>query len=55
MTKCITCNKQLNRNKAFMTISLNNVDYLLCCPLCQSEFERDPDKFIRQLNKKHKK
>lgn len=41
------CGKRINRNKAHITITYKNIDYLLCCPMCQSEFEKNPDKYIR--------
>jgi YHS domain-containing protein len=55
MTRCITCQKPVNRNKAHMSIELNGIVYLTCCPLCQSEFEKDPEKYIRQANNRHAK
>lgn len=48
MNKCITCGKRVNRNKAHMTIKLDGDIYLVCCPLCQSEFERNPQKYIQR-------
>ena len=42
------CKRKMNRNKAYVTIEYKGKKYLLCCPLCQSEFERDPEKYIRQ-------
>lgn len=42
------CGKRMNRNKAHITIRFENQDYLLCCPLCQTEFERHPEKYARQ-------
>ena len=47
MSKCITCNKAVNANKAYMTISYKGEPYLVCCPLCQSTFEKDPETQIR--------
>ncbi len=55
MTRCITCKKSLNRNKAHITIELNRINYLVCCPLCQLEFEKDPNKYIIELSSKHSK
>ncbi len=48
MDRCITCNKRVNRNKAYITIEYGGEDYLICCPLCQSEFEKNPEKYIGQ-------
>ncbi len=42
------CNRKMNRNKAYVTIEYKGVKYLLCCPLCQAEFEKDPEKYSRQ-------
>lgn len=39
------CGKHINRNKAHITIEYKGAQYLLCCPLCQAEFERDPEKY----------
>ncbi len=40
------CGKQINRNKAHITIEYKGTTYPLCCPLCQAEFEKDPEKYI---------
>lgn len=42
------CGQRINRNKAHIAIDYEGRTYLLCCPLCQSEFEKDPQKYIRQ-------
>ena len=39
------CGKRINRNKAHMIITYNGIDYPLCCPKCQSEFEKAPEKY----------
>jgi YHS domain-containing protein len=41
------CGKRVNRNKAHIAIEHRGEEYLLCCPLCQAEFERNPDKYAR--------
>ena len=41
------CGRRLNRNKAHIVIEYKGQEYLLCCPLCQSEFEKDPDKYLQ--------
>lgn len=41
------CGKRINRNKAHMIVRYKGFDYLLCCPLCQSHFEKNPEKYIR--------
>ena len=40
------CGKRVNRNKAHIVIEYRGRDYLLCCRLCQAEFERDPEKYV---------
>ena len=42
------CKRKMNRNKAYMTIEFRGKKYYLCCPLCQAEFEKDPDKYIKK-------
>ncbi len=41
------CGKHINRNKAHITIEYKGEQYLLCCPLCQAEFERDPERYLQ--------
>ncbi|MGB7183521.1 MAG: YHS domain-containing protein [Burkholderiaceae bacterium] len=41
------CGKRVNRNKAHVSIEYNGMKYLLCCPVCQAEFEKDPEKYLR--------
>ena len=43
------CGKRINRNKAHIVLEHEGRKYALCCPLCQAEFERDPEKYLRQL------
>jgi len=43
------CGKRVNRNKAHITIMYKNREYPLCCPKCQSEFEKNPEKYLAQL------
>ena len=40
------CGKHMNRNKAHITIEYKGEQFLLCCPLCQGEFEHDPEKHV---------
>lgn len=47
LNKDPVCGKRINRNKAHMVVEYKGQDYLLCCPVCQSEFEKDPDKYLR--------
>ena len=41
------CGKRINRNKAHIVVKYQGEAYLLCCPLCQAEFERDPQRYLR--------
>lgn len=41
------CGKRVNRNKAHIVIEYKGREFLLCCPVCQAEFERDPEKYHR--------
>lgn len=45
------CGKKINPNKAYAKVKHGKETYYLCCKLCQSEFEKDPKKFIKNLNK----
>lgn len=42
------CGKLLNRNKSHIAIDYKKKTYLLCCPLCQAEFEKDPSQYERK-------
>ncbi|MFQ5864939.1 MAG: YHS domain-containing protein [bacterium] len=46
------CGRRMNRNKAYVVKKYKGKVYLLCCPLCQSEFEKNPDKYVVQTGKK---
>ncbi|NIR52573.1 YHS domain-containing protein [candidate division KSB1 bacterium] len=48
------CGRKMNRNKAYAIVEHRGQEYLLCCPLCQSEFEKDPDKYLVQSKRKNK-
>ena len=41
------CGTRINRHKAQAAVEYEGTVYYLCCPLCQSEFERDPGHFAR--------
>lgn len=55
MDRCITCGMRVNRNKAHIQITYKGDSYLACCPLCQSEFERDPEKRIIEAKSRKKR
>jgi len=42
------CGKRINRNKAHIVLEHNGQEYALCCPVCQAEFERHPEKYLRE-------
>jgi len=46
------CGKRLNRNKAHIKVEYQGEEYLLCCPLCQAEFERNPKKYATMKEKR---
>jgi len=46
MNRCITCGKMITRPKAQNSIERDNHAYLVCCPLCEAEFDRDPEYYI---------
>lgn len=51
MDKDPVCGKKMNRNKAYFTIEYKGKSYYLCCPLCQKEFEKDPERYVNRKKK----
>jgi len=46
----------MNRGKAHITIEYEGLNYFLCCPQCQAQFERAPKSFAKPgLGEKVKK
>ena len=41
------CRKRIKRQRAHIAIDYRGVTYYLCCPHCQADFERAPEKFAR--------
>jgi YHS domain-containing protein len=41
------CGKRINRGKAHIAIEYEGVNYFLCCPQCQAQFERAPKSFAK--------
>jgi YHS domain-containing protein len=41
------CGKRIKRNRAHIAVDYEGITYYLCCPLCQTQFEREPQKFAR--------
>ena len=42
------CGKKMDPNKSYAKIKYGKEIYYLCCPLCQSKFEKEPKKYIKQ-------
>ncbi len=45
------CGKRINVNKAHIVITRERDKYYLCCPVCQREFERNPEKYTNNQTK----
>ncbi len=41
------CGKRIKRQRAHIAVDYRGVTYYLCCPRCQADFERTPEKFAR--------
>ena len=41
------CGKRIKRQCAHVAVDYQGVTYYLCCPRCQADFERTPEKFAR--------
>ncbi len=41
------CGKRVKRERAHIAIDYQHITYYLCCPHCQADFERSPEKFVR--------
>ena len=55
MSKDPVCGKRINRGKAHIVIEYEGMDYVLCCPRCQAEFERAPQTYAKpELGEKAK-
>jgi YHS domain-containing protein len=49
------CGKRIKRQRAHIAIDYRSTTYYLCCPRCQADFEREPQKFARpELGEKTK-
>ncbi|NIM65846.1 MAG: YHS domain-containing protein [Candidatus Latescibacteria bacterium] len=46
------CGKRINRNKAHIVIEYKNQEYLVWCPICQSEFEKDLERYALKTRKR---
>ena len=54
MNRDPVCGKRVNVNEAYVQITYKGEMFYLCCPLCQSEFEKEPEKYA-QKNHRGKK
>jgi YHS domain-containing protein len=43
------CGRRINRNRAHISVEYKGKEYLLCCRLCQAEFEKDPEKYAARV------
>ena len=50
------CGRRMNPNRAHAKVDYKGEVYYLCCPLCQSTFEKDPERYVSEhdRNKKRK-
>jgi YHS domain-containing protein len=46
MNRCIVCGKVISRKKAQNIKVYNGHEYLICCPMCESSFDSNPDHYI---------
>jgi len=49
MHLCPVCKSRTNPNKAHIKIQYKHDIYYPCCPLCQAVFEKEPEKYIKNL------
>ena len=47
MLKDPVCGKRINRHRAQAGIEHKGWVYYVCCPLCQAEFKRDPERYAQ--------
>ena len=45
MDRCIVCHARIDKEKAYLTLKYKGEEYLACCPLCKSKFEKKPGKY----------
>lgn len=41
------CGRRITRHGAHIVIEYAGEQYILCCPQCQAEFERNPGRYAR--------
>ncbi|MGB7062788.1 MAG: YHS domain-containing protein [Candidatus Zixiibacteriota bacterium] len=46
MLYCPVCKTRTNPNKAKIKVHYKGELYYPCCPFCQAEFERNPEKYV---------
>ncbi len=47
MIKDPVCGKRIGRGKAHAVVEYEKVQYYLCCPVCQAQFEQQPKRYAR--------
>lgn len=40
------CGKRVTHNRAHIVLTYEGEAYFLCCPRCQAEFERNPERYL---------
>jgi len=45
------CGQRVNRNKTHIMLKYEGHEYPLCCPKCQSEFEKTPEKYLTHMKR----
>jgi YHS domain-containing protein len=55
MIYCPVCKTKTNPNKAKIKVHYKGELYYPCCPLCQAEFERNPEKYVDNARSRKRK
>jgi len=42
------CGRRMNPNKAYAKVKHDGAIYLLCCPVCQEAFQRNPEMYTTE-------
>lgn len=49
------CGIKISKSKAFYTTIIDNKEFLLCCPECQTKFTANQEEYIKKINKIYSK
>lgn len=49
------CGIKISKGKAFYTTIIENEEFLLCCPECQTKFSTNQGEFIKKIKKVYNK